>query len=259
MTQELGDIARLMETLGGATERLGDSFRRIASLQEELAEKDRLLARKTRFEELGRMAAALAHEIRNPLGAVVLWTSMLKRDLEADPAKVAALDKILSAVRGLDRLVEDMLLYGRDVAPVPGPVDPAGLVEDAVAMAGLEPGIRVETLVPSGATFVADAAMLRRALLNLVLNAAQAMNGIGVLRISWAESAGRVRLAVSDSGPGFPPEVLEKLFTPFLTSKARGTGLGLALALKIAEAHRGSVSARNLPSGGAEVVLEVPR
>ena len=109
-TPEIGEIARMLETFDRATDRLDASYRRIEDLQVELAEKDRQLARKTRFEALGRMASGLAHEIRNPLGGISLYAGLLRRDLEGDGEKTATLDKILTAVSDLNRLVEDMLL-----------------------------------------------------------------------------------------------------------------------------------------------------
>src|SRR5579864_6344609 len=91
-TPDIGELTRLMETFNQATERLGHSYQKIGELQREIAEKDRRLAQKTRLEMLGRMAANLAHEIRNPLGGIQLYASMLKRDLGQDADKVRVLD-----------------------------------------------------------------------------------------------------------------------------------------------------------------------
>lgn len=256
-TADLGDLQVLIRTLDEATGRLGDSYGRIAELQRQVAEKDVQLARKTRFEELGRMASGLAHEIRNPLAAIQLYAAMLRRDMAGDPRKTEPLDRILAAVAGLDRLVEDMLLYGRDVAPARDDVSAEVLVEDALALARPEASIRVRRDVAVARVRV-DPAMMRRALINLILNAAQAMPDGGELSVRVALADGRLRFLVADTGPGFAPNVLDRLGTPFLTSKAKGTGLGLALASKIAEAHGGALAARNRPGGGADVVLEVP-
>jgi signal transduction histidine kinase len=114
---EIGELARLMETFNQATERLGQSYLKIGELQKEIAEKDRQLARKTRLEALGRMAANLAHEIRNPLGGIQLYVSMLRRDLDWDAAKVRTCDRVLDAITGLDSLVEQMLAFGREIEP----------------------------------------------------------------------------------------------------------------------------------------------
>jgi signal transduction histidine kinase len=254
---EIGEIARMLETFDRATDRLDASYRRIEVLQVELAEKDRQLARKTRFEALGRMASGLAHEIRNPLGGIRLYAGLLRREVASDVEKVATLDKILSAVSDLNRLVEDMLLYGRDVAPRKEPVPIGPLVDDVLALVPPHPGIEIRRGGELEGGIFADGPMLRRALLNVILNAVEAMEPGGLIDVTVTRPDERVRIAVADTGPGFPPSVLGMPFAPFHTLKAKGTGLGLPLAQKIAEAHGGRLEARNRPEGGAEVALVI--
>jgi signal transduction histidine kinase len=247
---DLGELARLMETFNQATERLGQSYRKIGELQREIADKDRQLARKTRLETLGRMAANLAHEIRNPLGGIQLYASMLRRDLEGDAAKVRTLDRILGAISGLDSLVEDMLAFGREIEPRRR-LQPLGpLVEqalDSVRGTIAEKGIRVEVRFDGMIVAEVDGEMIQRVFLNIVSNAVQAVAPGGRL---WIAGSGRT-VTFSDDGPGIAPEILERIFTPFLTSKTKGTGLGLAIAHKIVEAHGGAIEAQNGPGGGA--------
>ena len=252
---DIGEIARLMETFNQATEKLARSYQTIAGLQREIAEKDRQLSRKTRLEALGRMTAGLAHEIRNPLAGIRLYASMLRRDLEGDPSRAQTVDRILAAVSGLGRLVEDMLAYGRDLAPrrVPAPLGP--LVDEAVDLARAaleEKAIRVERDL-DGAAAEVDREMMRRVFLNVVLNAAQAMEAGGTLSVRGRDRS----VSFTDTGPGISPGILEKLFAPFVTSKAKGTGLGLALAQKIVEAHGGTIEARNNPEGGATFTVRL--
>jgi len=257
MTQpgEIGELARLMQTFNQATEKLGQSYQRIGELQRQLAEKDRQLSRKTRLEMLGRMAAGLAHEIRNPLGGIQLYASLLRRDLEGDPEKVRTLDRILAAVTGLDKLVEDMLTYGREIEPrkTAQPLEP--VLEDAIGLArGALDDKRVALVRDFGsAEATVDREMIARVFLNLILNAAQAMEPGGGLRIA----AHGTTVSFSDTGAGIPAEVIDKLFTPFVTSKAKGTGLGLAIAQKIVEAHGGAIEARNNPGGGATFTVRL--
>jgi signal transduction histidine kinase len=253
---DFGELARLMETFNQATERLGQSYRTIGELQKEIAEKDRQLARKTRLETLGRMAANLAHEIRNPLGGIQLYASMLRRDLEGDAAKVRTLDRILGAISGLDNLVEDMLAFGREIEPRRRlqPVGP--LIEQALDFVRgtvAEKRIRVELRFDGMVVAEIDGEMMQRVFLNILSNAVQAVGAGG--RIS-VEGSGRT-LVFRDDGPGIAPEILEKIFTPFLTSKTKGTGLGLAIAHKIVEAHGGAIDARNGPEGGAVFTIRL--
>lgn len=252
---DISEIARLMEVFQQATERLGRSYARIAELQKELAEKDRELNRKTRLETLGRMASNLAHEIRNPLGGIQLYASMLRRDLAGDAAKTQVIDRILTAVSGLNGLVEEMLAFGRDQEPRRVPTRLANVVDGALDLARTaleENRIEIEKRL-DGATASVDPEMLQRVFLNIILNAAEAMEGGGRLRIE--EDAAGVRFV--DTGPGIPQEILDKLFTPFVTGKAKGTGLGLAIAQKIVEAHGGSIEAFNNPEGGATFVVKL--
>ena len=253
---DLGELARLMETFNQATERLGQSYRKIGELQREIAEKDRQLARKTRLETLGRMAANLAHEIRNPLGGIQLYASMLRRDLEGDAAKVRTLDRILGAISGLDSLVEDMLAFGREIEPKRR-LQPLGpLVEQALDFVRgtvAEKSIRVELRFDGMVVAEVDGEMMQRVFLNIVSNAVQAVGPGGRLTI---EASGRT-ISFTDNGPGIPPEILEKIFTPFLTSKTKGTGLGLAIAHKIVEAHGGAIEAKNGPDGGAVFTIRL--
>lgn len=250
---DLGELTRLMETFNQATERLGQSYRTIGELQKAIAEKDRQLARKTRLELLGRMAANLAHEIRNPLGGIQLYASMLKRDLEKDADKVRVLDRILGAITGLDALVEDMLAFGRDVEPRRQLQPFAPLVEQALGLLRgplEEKRVRVDVRA-DGASAEMDGEMMQRVFLNIVSNAAQAVGDGGRLTVS---AEGRT-ISFADDGPGIAPEILEKMFTPFLTSKTKGTGLGLAIAHKIVEAHGGTLEAKNGPAGGATFTI----
>src|SRR5262245_53686760 len=239
-----------METFNQATERLGQSYLKIGELQKEIAEKDRQLARKTRLEALGRMAANLAHEIRNPLGGIQLYASMLRRDLEGDAEKVRSLDRILAAITGLDSLVEDMLAFGREIEPRRR-LQPLGpLVEQAldyIRGALAEKTVQVELRFDGVVVADVDGEMMQRVFLNIVSNALQAVGVGGRLTIT---GSGRT-ISFRDDGPGIAPEILEKLFTPFLTSKTKGTGLGLAIAHKIVEAHGGTIEAKNGPDGGA--------
>jgi signal transduction histidine kinase len=251
---DIGELARLMETFNQATERLGQSYRTIGELQKEIAEKDRQLARKTRLEALGRMAANLAHEIRNPLGGIQLYASMLKRDLEQDAAKVRTLDRILEAITGLDSLVEDMLAFGREIEPRKRLQPLRPLVEKALELARAvldARKVRVDITVEAEAEIDGD--MMQRVFLNIIANAAQAVAEGGRLSIAAWDRA----IAFTDDGPGIAPEILEKIFTPFLTTKTKGTGLGLAIAHKIVEAHGGSIEAKNGPGGGATFTIRL--
>ncbi|MHC4608546.1 MAG: two-component system sensor histidine kinase NtrB [Planctomycetota bacterium] len=256
---EMGELARMMGMLTQATERLGRSYETIARLQEEIAEKDRRLAKQTRLEMLGRMAAGLAHEIRNPLGGIALYAKMLRRDLAADPDKMRNLDKILDAVTDLNRLVEDMLMFGRDIEPQKTPRKVHEVVDEALHLAKADLEARGIAVVRDGALDAEapmDRGMIGRVFLNLALNAAQAMEEGGTLEIVAERAEDAVEVRFGDTGPGLDEP--ERIFTPFYTTKTKGTGLGLAIAQKIVEAHGGTMSAANREQGGAVLTVRLP-
>lgn len=287
----LQDLADLLETFNDTTERMRQSHERlqarVAELSRELEAKNRELARKNRLAVIGEMAACLAHEIRNPLGGIALYAGLLQRDVAGLPETSALVDKIRSGVDHLNRLVEDMLAFANGVKIRPEACDLAHCVENALVLAGgalVPKRIRVErSVLPLSHPLRADAALLQRVFLNILLNAADAMGEDGTLAISIADetpaasfpdaTAGLpaeahaaasfdakagVSVRFSDSGPGIAPEAMEKLFTPFYTSKARGTGLGLSIAHQIVQAHGGRIEATNNPGRGATFAVWIP-
>jgi signal transduction histidine kinase len=226
-----------MRVFDEATARLGESYQRIAELE-------RTLAHRTRLEMLGQMAATLAHEIRNPLGGIQLYASMVRRD---HPAAGEACDRILMAVGDLNRLVDDMLTYGRDAEPIRVPTELEPVIDAALSLAGV---VGCERRYHLRRPVNCDASMIGRVFLNLVRNAE------GRLTVEAALADGRARIVVRDDGPGIPAAVLPKLFTPFFTTRAQGTGLGLAIAHKIVQTHGGTIAAAS--EKGATFVVTLP-
>ncbi len=273
-TLSAAELADLMRAYQQATERLqaahGQLQREVARLRAELAETNAELARKERLAALGQMAAGVAHEVRNPLGAIRLFAGMLRRGLDAvasgAPADEARrlldyTDKILRAVSSMDGIVEGMLSLARTRAPTLVPCDLGAVIEGALeaAAADLERHrITVTRRGPRGVSVRADADQLHRAFLNVIVNAAQAMGDGGRLRVAVTCGNGRVRVQFTDTGPGIDPQHLERIFEPFFTGREGGTGLGLALVDRIVEGHKGRLWARNEPAGGATFVIELP-
>ena len=160
----------------------------------------------------------------------------------------------LGAISGLDSLVEDMLAFGREIEPRRKLQPLRPLVEQALDLARgvLEPRrVRVDVSVEAKAEV--DGEMMQRVFLNIIANAAQAVGEGGRLSIAGEGQA----IAFADDGPGIAPDILEKIFTPFLTTKTKGTGLGLAIAHKIVEAHGGTIEGKNGPGGGATFTIRL--
>ena len=242
------------EKLKRAHERLGEEVR---LLRGELAEKNRELARKERLAALGEMAAGVAHEIRNPLGGIQLFASLLERDLQDRPKLSALAARISNGVRALDGIVGDILAFAGegDVQLVPTELA-AVLVESLELAAPQQSALQANLHVDLDACDVlvdGNAAQLQRAVLNLVFNALDAAGEGGNVWITCkpADDMDLVELAIADDGPGVPPELAQRIFHPFYTNKDSGTGLGLAIVHRVAEAHGGAVRVADRDGGGA--------
>jgi len=260
------DLAEILARYTEVTASLQDSHAKLQSevrrLREELARKNTQLERRKRLAALGEMAAGLAHEIRNPLGGIQLYAGLLRKDLQDRPALLKVVEKIISGVQLLDRLVNDVLSLAQTVQLQTSQVDVAQIVRSTVELVRpklAESSVQLVADLPDEIPAVmGDRNMLSRALLNLVLNAVEAAGVEGKVQVRIRTERHWVRIEVIDSGPGVPPQLLDKIFNPFFTTKDCGTGLGLAMVHRIAEAHEGSVSVSNLPQGGACFVLSLP-
>jgi two-component system sensor histidine kinase HydH len=269
LTQRERELAAIIDAYNGVTERLKLSHEQLSAevsrLREELSRKNRQLRRRERLAALGELAAGVAHEIRNPLGGISVFASLLRRDLAGQPAPLRLVEKISMGIARLERIVTDILEFGRPAEPVAEPVSLMDLLSEVKELAaGKRSTADIETDVPPAlrdCVMLTDAAMLQRALLNLVLNGLEAGEPSGaVVRIRVTQpSDGRIAIEISDNGPGIAPELLDRIFNPFFTTKQTGTGLGLAIVHQTVETLGGSIVAFNRPEGGAAFVLTLPR
>ena len=260
------DLAAILAAWDEATRRLRISHEtlreEVRRLSEELAVKNKELARKNRLADLGQMASHVAHEVRNSLMPMTLYTSLLRRRLAGDDDLLSLLYKIDSGLTALEATVNDLLNFTRDRDPHWRSFNLRSLLTEICE--SLRPqfeaqGVRVEVDAPDEATSLADPDMLRRGVLNLVLNALDVMPEGGQLVMTGWTGAPGLEIEVADSGPGVPPQDEERVFDPFFTTKSEGTGLGLAIVQRIAEAHGGRAWVRNCPEGGAAFTIQIPR
>ena len=260
------DLETVLSAWHAATLRLQgthESLRaEVQRLTDELKIKNRELARKDRLADLGQMASHVAHEVRNSLVPVTLYLSLLRRRIGADPGAVDVLDKIEAGFSALDVTVNDLLRFTSDREPVLQQLGVKSLADEI--RASLLPQLLAQSIdtkidVPEQLWITADRDMLRRAILNLVLNAVDAMPDGGRLEISADNGPNGARVRVSDTGHGMSDGTRQKAFEPFFTTKQGGTGLGLAIVYRIAEVHRGSVRADARAGGGSTFTLSFPR
>jgi signal transduction histidine kinase len=268
--QRIEELGRIIMAFSEVTDRLQQSHdqltRTVQHLRTELSEKNHLLERKNRLAALGEMAAGMAHEIRNPLGGIQLYASLLASDVIDRPASHELVTKISKGVKRLESIVSQVLQFSRDIRIDPSECDLAEIVAQAIefAFSGRpSDGIRCECTGTAPITVNIDQHLIGQCVLNLLLNAIDAMQETGgTLHIDFAapptgSDAKQFHLIVRDTGPGIPGDVLDRIFNPFFTTKDSGTGLGLSIVHRVVEAHDGTIIAGNCDDGGAKFEIRI--
>ena len=241
------------EALGGVI--LVRDLRTLKALQQRVERAERLAA-------LGHLAAGVAHEIRNPLGAIRGLVQYFQATWKDHPEQRTYLDVVVREVDRLNRVVSDLVEFARPRELQREPHDLLQLVQHALTL--MEADVRVKeihivreldaTLPPMWV----DRDLLLQALLNLLLNAIEAMEPGGTLAVRLGRSPQGVELAIQDTGRGIPAEHLGRLFDPFFTTKRGGTGLGLAIAHSVIQAHDGEIVAESTPGRGTTMTIRLP-
>jgi C4-dicarboxylate-specific signal transduction histidine kinase len=234
------------------------SNRRLAEAREELLRSERLAS-------VGRLAAGIAHEVGNPLGAIGGYAELARAKLAAGTVDADAVDDFLRRIGTeagrIDAIVRDLLDFARPAALALGPVQVGAALEAAARLARMQVRWREVTLqvdLPADLPPVrADERRLSQVFLNLLLNAGDAMSGAGEVRVTGRRRDGQVVVEVEDSGPGFRPEARLRLFDPFFTTKepGQGTGLGLSVCHGLMASFGGTIEADEAPGGGARFTL----
>lgn len=209
---------------------------------------------------LGEMAAVIAHEVKNPLAAVRGAIQVIGKRLAAGSREAAVVTDIIARIDTLNQLVRDLLLFARPPQPRPIAVDVMSVLSATVDLLrgdDAHAGVRV-TMAGDAPLIDADIELLKIVFLNLFINSAQAMKGHGDITVAVSTERGMCQVAIADTGPGIPPEIRTRLFTPFVTTKARGTGLGLSTVKRLVEAHHGEIRIESPAPGGARITVLLP-
>jgi signal transduction histidine kinase len=252
----ISPIRRRSEKISGAICLLTD-LSELAALQQQMQLKENLAA-------LGELSAGMAHEFKNALATISGYAQMMSAEQLSEEARDNA-NRILEQTRSITHVVTEFLKYARPLEIVNEPVELQAIVERVASEVGeARPDVQLSWEGEFGSVS-GDEGLLRQALLNLARNAAQACasaegGGRVLLRGETVrgEQSGLQRISILDNGPGIPEDSMGKLFRPFYTTKADGTGLGLAVVQKIIVQHGGQVEGRNRPEGGAVFMVTLP-
>jgi PAS domain S-box-containing protein len=236
-----------------------------ASIVRDVTERDRIreeLLRNEHLAALGEMAAAVAHEVKNPLAAIHGAVRVIGKSFPPDDARAAVVDEVQRQVRRLDATVRDLLTFARPATPRYHDVDFAEFSGRILRVLREEPALkahRVETRVPPGLRVRADPQLLETILLNLLLNAGEALGDrAGRIQLEAERDGDGARITVRDDGPGVPDEARPHIFKPFFTTKHRGSGLGLTIVKKLVEVMGGRIELETAPGRGAAFTVTLP-
>jgi len=228
------------------------------------------LSRRTELEErlreatalarLGEMAAVIAHEVRNPLAAVRGAVQVIGSRLGSQTTDSQIITEVIARLDALNDLVQELLVFARPPEPKLVSVNVRRLLDSVVQMLKRDPALHAAEIEVSGEIppASADPSLLTIAIQNLLLNAVQAQQGRGRVNVTLSREGPSIRIAIADAGPGIPPEIRAALFRPFKTTKARGTGLGMATAKRLLESQSGHIEVHCPDGGGTVVTLLVP-
>lgn len=220
-------------------------------------------ARGDRMKELGEMVSTVAHEIKNPLGGIQGYAMLLQRELEKDASLKEMAGHIIEGTKGLDRLLGKVLHYARPLHLQLVSTDLASFLRKACKFVKMDPAFPTNVqlvmhLAQDPLFAPIDPEALHSALLNLIVNAFQAMPQGGIITISLMKQDAFCILSISDTGTGIEERDLPRLFSPFFTTKSKGNGLGLAETFKIIQAHFGTIDVRSKIGQGTTFTLNLP-
>lgn len=250
------DIGQLGRRFNEMVQQLDLSRRELDELHQ------REMTRAGHLATLGELAAGLAHEIRNPLAGIAGVVDVMGKELPPQSPSRAVLGDVQREVAHIQAILNDLLSYARPRPPVFHPVDLNNTIEQAILLSRQQVStkpIQIEFEANSSMPKVLhDPALIQQVVLNLLLNAIQAITGSGQIRVSLTREGQQAMIQVSDTGRGISAEALPKIFKPFFTTRSEGTGLGLSLAKGIVESHGGNIEVRSMLGKGSQFSIWLP-
>lgn len=282
----IGFSISMIASLPGEIEGAALFFKDLTKVEEQ-EERDRL---RDRLAALGTMAAQMAHEIRNPLTSIQVSAALVQRRLASKGEPTDLLQKIDAEITRIEATIASCLEYARPLTPDLRPTDLKAMLEEAVSLAHLRAGSDSITLQKSYGRglgrVLCDRSLIRQGLVNILVNACEAMEGHGTITITADATPGRsfgdqgedgparesagatlddlpmlerlLTVRIADSGPGIPAELLGRIFYPFFTTKTSGSGIGLAMSRKVIESHGGWIDVESEPGRGTTFIIKLP-
>jgi two-component system sensor kinase FixL len=240
-----------------------DGERHFTGILHDLSKRTELeerLREATALARLGEMAAVIAHEVKNPLAAVRGAVQVIGSRLKADSNDAAIVKEVIARLDALNDLIQDLLVFARPPAPKLARIDLRLLLESVIALLKRDPAFHSLAVNVGGSAppVSGDSNLLTIAVQNLLINSAQAQQGKGDIHVTLSEQRPMSVIRIADEGPGIPAEIRANLFRPFKTTKARGTGLGMATAKRLIESMSGQIEVECPAGGGTVVTLQVP-
>lgn len=256
------DFAGRDDDIGRLGRNFNDMVRQLRESRDEVRRVyETRMSRAEHLATLGELAAGLAHEIRNPLAGIAGAVEILGRELPSASPSRAVVGEVQQEVRRIQDTIGELLDYARPRPVDMGAADLNATAEHAVQMARQQVTSRPIEIRFTPAELppvMHDPAQIGRVILNLLLNAIQALDRAGFVSVELKAGEGYAAISVRDNGSGISPEHLAKIFRPFFSTKRRGTGLGLSLSRRIVEQHGGSIEVRSSLGEGAEFTIRLP-
>jgi len=244
-----------------AAETLEDSYLKLREQADQIIEIEDQLRRADRLSALGELSAGMAHEIRNPLGSIKGTAEILRDGVAADDPKLEFAEILIREVDRLNQVLEDFLRFAKPSPVEHGHFSLGEVVSDVLDLTrqqSLRSQIVVQVELDKDIEIPGRGEQIKQALLNLVLNAIQAMPSGGLLKVSSTNFEHKIHIQVSDNGPGIALENRERIFNPFVTTRDSGTGLGLAITQRIVQGHGGHIVLYSTPGQGANFTICLP-
>jgi signal transduction histidine kinase len=224
----------------------------------EIENKSNQLTKAERFSAIGELATMVAHDLRNPLQGIQNAAFFLKRSPSAGPKEKEMLTLIEDDVKYSDKIVNDLLDYSRNIRLETTETNPQKLIRESLALTTIPKGVEVIDETQDMPQLSVDVDKVKRVFINVMNNAIDAMPNGGLLVLQTKATDHIVEFMVIDSGVGMSKEVMDRIFTPLYTTKARGMGFGLSICKRIVEAHGGRITVKSTPGKGTSFIISLP-